>query len=140
MGHNLIQLGWMVLFLGIGWSLGAVVVWVKMNELLARARLDLAKCREEKQRLLSKCQDENQRLLTNVSALDDELDSLEAENGDLRELRIVCDTCMHEIPRWMNVQTVFSGKGPAMYKCEGCGCREDMESLRLDFPVMEEVN
>lgn len=126
MGHNI---GWFVGLLAIGWSLGATIVWVKMNETVSRLRFDLGKCLDEKGQLLA-----------NVSALDDELDDLEAENGDLRALRIVCDTCLHEVPRWMDVQTVFSGKGRAMYKCEGCGRREDMECLKLDFPALEESN
>lgn len=129
MSQHLVQFGWFLGLLAVGWSLGAVVVWVRMNDRVFRLRL-----------ALDKCQDDRRRLMENIAALDDELDERESECGKLRELVIVCDSCMLEIPRAMPFETVFSGKNVPMYKCAGCGRMEDRESLYLDFPDLDVSN
>lgn len=118
--------GWFVGLLVIGFGLGATVIWVRMNEQIVCLH-----------RAFGKCDVERRQLLTAVSALDDELDSLEAEVGSLREHVLVCDSCMLEIPRTMPFETVFCGKNSPMYKCDGCGRMEDRESLSRDFPELD---
>lgn len=129
MSQHLVQFGWFLGLLAIGLSSGVAVVWVRMNETVSRLRLDLGKCQDERGCLLGK-----------IAALDDELDGLESECGKLRELVVVCGSCMLEIPRAMPFETVFNGKNAPMYKCAGCGRMEDRESLYLDFPELDVSN